>query len=85
MADPQVFVTSNWSIRVNNTLGWSAVVSFVGELLLLCENELYLMFYVVSAVHKFVSSPNIYRTPNKWLQAEHGRGLCFWQNLYVFS
>ena len=46
------------------------------------------VFYVVTAVHKFDFRLVMYETPNEWRPVErrscNDRILCFWQDLYVF-
>jgi len=46
------------------------------------------VFYVVTAVHKFDFRLVMYETPNEWRPVERrscsDRKLCFWQDLYVF-
>lgn len=56
------FATSIWFTPVTNKLGWSAVLIYVYDITLLFS----VVFYMVTAVHKFDFRPVTSETPNKW-------------------
>ena len=60
-------------------MGRSAVVS-CEEIILLCEIQFSVAFYLVSAVHKFDPMLVINLTLDKWRQAEGENGFVFCQD-----
>jgi len=67
-----------------NTLSWSAAMSLEGELLLICEIQFSVGFYVIRTVHIFDYSRVINWTANKQRLVESD-GHIFWRDPYVFS
>ena len=60
----------NRCIPVQNTVGWSAVVSCEGKYTLKREKEFSAAFELVTAVHKLDSTPVGHQTPIKWWPME---------------
>lgn len=77
-----MFMTSNRCTAVQNTLDRSAVVSSEGQLILLRETSLCILFYLARDAHKFVSRLLINWISNTWWPLVSDRELCFWQEMY---
>jgi hypothetical protein len=82
--DCPLLLTSDQCIPVKNTYGRSAVMFYACEILQSCP----VVFYVVTAVHKFDFRFVANKTPNKWWPVERrscsDSNSCFWQDLHVF-
>lgn len=78
----QMLVTTNRCIPLRTTIGWSAVVSCEGKLILLCESEFPVVFYLVRAVHRTDSRIVINWKPNEWWPKGGDRNSCFWQDIF---
>ena len=74
-----MFIASIRRIPINNTLGYSAVVSCENEFILLCEMEFSVVLYsmglelCINLTVDFVVKKN----PNKWRPMSSDRDLCF--------
>jgi hypothetical protein len=78
-----MFVTSNLCIPVRSILGWSAVVSCEGELILFYKTEFPVVYYLVRAVYNKIDSRLLTKwKPNKWRAVESNRNSCFWQAIF---
>jgi len=80
-SDPPLFATSNRCVPVKNTLSWSAVFCARTAIQLF-----YVVFCVVTAVHKFAFRLVTNYTPNKWRPVESRAVIDSYirQDLYIF-
>jgi hypothetical protein len=77
VSDCYVLMTSNHYVPATSTLGWSAVVCCVYELISLCKMVFCVVLSLVRAERKFYSALGVNWTCNKWWLVKNNSDLCF--------